>query len=356
MVAVGLPFAHVCRYGFLFLAVIFPIFAHAEDQGDPLVRLTTAVKELCQRPPIEFRKDKIDASADAKAKAGNILTRILTDAGVTLKGDFERVASSGVVPEQLADAIKDGNQCVVKTLETLRPLVEGKNSSSVEPSFAVTFKGDDILLVNNGAPEENLAIKYVALAWSWIYNEPRDKGCDENGPMNATEAVAVKVFGGTSSGGTSSDGVIRSSGVVHGIRTLPRLIPSVTKWGPVHSCSYELQYSIALSYDDREGRQQRRFYEVDWRALRGSPEMRRCRKVNEEAFNRSVANYQDAVRSGGAWDLNINVPAALESFVSLMTQRRYTELRLDLYLTGETAKEIDRILGDIGSPPRPCTG
>lgn len=214
-----------------------------------------------------------------------------------------------------------------------------------KPSFAVTFKGDDIWIVNNGAREENLSITFVALAWLWQYGPPRDNGCKPNESPTFAHALAVYTYGGT-----SSDGVLRTSGSVAGIRKTVQLLPTsrVFSGAHLHVCNYELEYSIALSYDDREGRPQRRYYQVDW-ASRRSPERRWCRKISKEEYDRAAAAYDVAVRSGSQWSFNID-PKSLDTLASLISTERATMERGDGHSTGAEAEWLRKVVFPNGRP------
>lgn len=219
-----------------------------------------------------------------------------------------------------------------------------------QPSFAVTFKGDEIWIVNKGAPEENLSIKYVALAWLWMYGPPAENGCKPNQGASAAEALAVDTYGGS-----SSDGRIRTYSSVYGIRKTVELLPRnpILANAKFHVCNYELEYSIALSYDDREGRPQRRYYAVDW-AARRSPERRGCRKINKEEYDEAASAYDFAVKSGSQWAFDGD-PKRLDALVTLLNARRGTMARGDAHSTGADAERIQRILFPEGRPrPRPC--
>ncbi|MGY8706000.1 hypothetical protein RAD16_09665 [Bradyrhizobium sp. 18BD] len=217
-----------------------------------------------------------------------------------------------------------------------------------EPLFAVTFKGDDIWVVNNGAPEENLVINYVALAWLWIHGPPRGNGCNPDDPVSLAEALAVELSG------RSSDGLIRTSNQVNGIRSAATLLPNsqVLAKAGFHFCNYSLRYSIALSYDDREGRPQRRFYEVSWTALRG-PERRTCRKINKDDFDQAAAAYDAAAKAGSQWNFNGSDAKTVDALATVVATQRGTLARGD----GRISEKLSKVLFPDGRPPsRTCEG
>jgi hypothetical protein len=342
---------------------------------------TTALAQLvdCGSKP-EFPPD-VDQSIKGDIQvSAQLLTKYLGDAALKGKVDINRkelqqkysnidrakidqyllwVSCQNIMRDSSSTTEQKSDRFIQVYLKMTGILLERgttQNSAKSEPWLAVRFKGDDIWIVNEGAPEENLSVSFIAMAWIWIYGPPADKGCtldyELSKGLSRTEALAVNSRG-------TSDGVIQSSDTLVSLRKLSELVrnnPEAIK-AELHSCNYVLRYSISVSYNDRAGTLQRRFYQVMW-SRRRAPETRDCHKINEQRFAEAVAARDLALRAGSVWTFDWafnNAPTKVGSLVTLLARERGTEELFD----GDTErqKRVIKLLYPNGfKPQRACEG
>jgi hypothetical protein len=308
-----------------------------------------------QFPPDADNSFKLDVEGKAQ-----LLTKFLGDAG--LNGKIETTKKELQQKHQNVDKAKINEfllwvscqnimhdsslNSAQKTMEFLQIYREIMKSEFVppglpKPSFALSFeKNEDVALINKGGPEENLAVKYVALAWVWINGSPPDKGCKAKDEYTLAPAIAVATG--------KTNGVVETYQVAD-IKKTTTMLPAILAQSGRHSCSYRIEYYVALSYDDRDGLQQQRYYRLIWAAIRGAPETRTCYKIGRDEFEKATASYETATRSGNRWSFSFE-PQRVASFAAaIQSQPRGTDERED-----DTVALEEQVHVIFHEPIRPC--
>lgn len=101
-----------------------PQMHQLQIQTQALAAITTAAEKMCTTPPLEQSSHKVELSGDAKATLAGVLAKV-TDIGIQGAAKYTGGESKGILQDQLADAIKKGDDCKLEVLKTLRTMIPG---------------------------------------------------------------------------------------------------------------------------------------------------------------------------------------------------------------------------------------
>lgn len=89
-------------------------------------------------------------SGDAKAKVGGVLGR-LADLGIEGAGQYASSSSRGVLQKDLADLIKNGNDCRLRVFDVLsQRLLAPASATSSQTTAAAPVQPDQVFVVAHG--------------------------------------------------------------------------------------------------------------------------------------------------------------------------------------------------------------
>jgi hypothetical protein len=108
--------------------------------SDALKMITDTAAEICESVPLEQTASGNTLSADAQAKLGGLVGRIV---GLGLSGtaQYHSERSTGVLQKDLASALQNSNNCKLNVFQTLERDLIGidRSRTSTEPSPEVVF-------------------------------------------------------------------------------------------------------------------------------------------------------------------------------------------------------------------------
>jgi len=119
-------------------------------QQEALNSILDATERICQTPPLEEIKTRVQLSGAAKAEISGVLKR-LTDLGISGAASVQRESDRGVVHEQLAEAIAKGDDCRREVLNILRAVIPGLAVQSKIGQSSLTA-GNLLLVSANAKP------------------------------------------------------------------------------------------------------------------------------------------------------------------------------------------------------------
>jgi hypothetical protein len=119
---------------FCVLVLLAPNLAAAQSetqtaQMKALEAIVNAANQICVSPPLEQHSDKVELSGQAKAAIAGALSKI-TDLGIQGAAKYTHSDSKGILQEQLAGAIKAGNDCRKDVLNTLKSMIPALNTAA----------------------------------------------------------------------------------------------------------------------------------------------------------------------------------------------------------------------------------
>jgi hypothetical protein len=103
-----------------FMLSSHPQGARAQDaRTEQAVKLIIETADkICQSVPLEQSSNGWQLSGDAKAKVGGLIGKF-TDLGIAGAGKYDTGSSRGVLQKDLADSIKNGNDCRLHVFNVL---------------------------------------------------------------------------------------------------------------------------------------------------------------------------------------------------------------------------------------------
>jgi hypothetical protein len=107
----------------------------AEDSQAALRLIRETAVDICQSVPLATSKENVELTGDAKAKLGGAIGKI-ANLGVEGAAKYEVGQSQGILQQDLAAAIKNGNDCRLAVFNTLstKLLPIASNSKDQPPS------------------------------------------------------------------------------------------------------------------------------------------------------------------------------------------------------------------------------
>jgi hypothetical protein len=94
----------------------------SQPQPDRLAEVTDFADRICRDAPLDSRSSKKELSAKGKAEVGGFL-KYLSDLGFEIGGGRTSTESYGVLQDQLAGSIANGNDCRKSVVHDLLPIV-----------------------------------------------------------------------------------------------------------------------------------------------------------------------------------------------------------------------------------------
>ena len=116
-----------------------PVVAQqSSNYTQALAAITDTADKICQSAPLEHNSNGVTLSGDANAKLGGVINK-LADLGISGKGQYDSVHSSGVLQEDIIKAIQEGNNCKLEVFRALeRDLIQNgspPHSSNLPTSY-----------------------------------------------------------------------------------------------------------------------------------------------------------------------------------------------------------------------------
>jgi hypothetical protein len=139
-----------------------------ETQQKALYLVLDAADHLCVTPPVIGTGQTVELKGEASVKVDNLLKR-LVDVGAAGAGQFQSENYKGVLRQDLATAIKNGNDCKLSVLTTLQekliPASKGETSlSPVRPTVPQKKVDEVIASFQDSNPLKHRAAVRAALS------------------------------------------------------------------------------------------------------------------------------------------------------------------------------------------------
>jgi hypothetical protein len=154
----------IARY--LVLAIMLLSQISTAEARPSLQDIKEFAKDMCATPPITSTNDQTKLTGDANAKLGSFLSRF-ANAGVEGSASINREATSGVLQKDLADAIKNSNDCRVAIVGTIinKAGISSKPAQPAHASDSIYQGGIEVGKVFGGrrSPTDAMMFQFVEL-------------------------------------------------------------------------------------------------------------------------------------------------------------------------------------------------
>jgi hypothetical protein len=97
-----------------------PLYAHAQVSAEQFLQY---VDRVCKDGPLESRSTKVELKAEAKFEISDLIKKLF-GGGASIGANRTVVESSGIAQDQVATAIKNGNDCRVAMFTTFKEKID----------------------------------------------------------------------------------------------------------------------------------------------------------------------------------------------------------------------------------------
>jgi hypothetical protein len=124
-----------------------PQSAHSQDtQGEALKEITETANEICQSPPMEQSSSTIAVQGDLNAKVSKLVSKLLK-LGISGAVQYKSNQSRGVLQKDLAEAIKNGNNCRLQVLDALKDKLLRNSPNATDSALGRFSAGEQTILL-----------------------------------------------------------------------------------------------------------------------------------------------------------------------------------------------------------------